>query len=216
MSVMSRYAPFIVPGLWIIGGALVGFVFDRVVLPRVQTSRLFKEHYWLGIAIGAIRAGVIILCTVAGIYIAILSSHMEPRVQDALDKVLSVLLLAWATFVAAKLAGGAVGHFGRGVDKQVLSASLFSTIVQAAVITLGALIVLSSLGVAITPLLTAFGVGGLAVALALKRYTEQSSLGHSDHRVASDSTRRLRQDRELLRRLRRGHQLAQHDDSRNA
>lgn len=168
MIVISRYAPFIVPVLWIIGGALLGFALDRVVLARVQASRLFKEYYWLGIAIGAIRAGLVILCTVAGIYIAMLSSHMDARVEDALDKVLSVLLLAWATFVAAKLVGGAVGHYGRGVDKQVLSASLFGTIAQVAVITLGALIVLSSLGVAITPLLTAFGVGGLAVALALK------------------------------------------------
>ncbi|MGB8964964.1 MAG: mechanosensitive ion channel family protein [Candidatus Cybelea sp.] len=168
MAFLARYAPFIIPALWTIGGALAGFVLDRVVLARVQTSALFKQHYWLGIAIGAGRAGVIILCTVAGIYIAMLSSHMDPRVEESLDKVLLVLILAWATFVAAKLAGGAVAHFGRGADKQVISASLFSTIAQVAVIVMGGLIVLSSLGVAITPLLTALGVGGLAVALALK------------------------------------------------
>jgi small-conductance mechanosensitive channel len=168
MRVLATYAPFLIPAIWIIGGVIAGFVLDRVVLARLQSSDLFKKHYWLGIAIGAIRAGVIILCAVAGIYLAILSSHLDPRIEEPLEKVLSVLLLAWATFVAARLAGGAIDYYGRGAEKQVLSASLFSTIAQVLVIVMGALIVLSSLGVAITPLLGALGVGGLAVALALK------------------------------------------------
>lgn len=160
--------PYIIPAIWIIGGVIAGFVLDRIVLARLQTSSFFAKHYWLNIVLGAARAGAIILCTVIGIYLALLSSHLDPRIEEALDKVLSILLLAWATFFAARLAGGAVSHFGHGHEKQVLSPSLFATIAQVAVFVMGALIVLSSLGIQITPLLTALGVGGLAVALALK------------------------------------------------
>jgi small-conductance mechanosensitive channel len=48
------------------------------------------------------------------------------------------------------------------------SATIFVNITWVLVLALGALIVLNSVGVSITPLLTALGVGGLAVALALQ------------------------------------------------
>lgn len=78
------------------------------------------------------------------------------------------MVLASATYVAARFAAGAVTYHGRGVGRRLLSASLFASVAQGIAIAFGALIVLSSLGIAITPLLTALGVGGLAVALALK------------------------------------------------
>lgn len=79
-----------------------------------------------------------------------------------------ILVLGSATMVAARFTAGAVGRYGRGVEKRVLSASLFSSVAQTIVVIFGVLIILNSLGIAITPLLTALGVGGLAVALALK------------------------------------------------
>ena len=45
---------------------------------------------------------------------------------------------------------------------------LFRTAVRAVVLSIGLLVLLDSLGIQITPLLTALGVGGLAVALALQ------------------------------------------------
>jgi small-conductance mechanosensitive channel len=48
------------------------------------------------------------------------------------------------------------------------SASIFVNIVRAAVVAIGVLVLLQTLGVSIAPLLTALGVGGLAVALALQ------------------------------------------------
>jgi small-conductance mechanosensitive channel len=79
-----------------------------------------------------------------------------------------VLVLASITFVAARFAASAVSHYGGGVEKRLLSASLFASIAQITVTVFGVLIILNSLGIAITPLITALGVGGLAIALALK------------------------------------------------
>ena len=58
---------------------------------------------------------------------------------------------------------GALSHSGTSS-----SATIFVNITRVVVLTVGLLILLDSLGVAIAPLLTALGVGGLAVALALQ------------------------------------------------
>ena len=59
-----------------------------------------------------------------------------------------------------------VTHYGGGVEKRLFSASLFASIAQIIVITFGGLIILNSLCIAITPPITALGVGGLAIARA--------------------------------------------------
>ena len=61
------------------------------------------------------------------------------------------------------------GHLSRqGRGPEILSPTIVTNFTQLLVFLVGALIVLESLGIAITPILTAFGVGGLAVALALQ------------------------------------------------
>lgn len=84
----------------------------------------------------------------------------------AQEAVFVIVLLA-ITLIAARFAGRVVR--GRaGGNGRVLSASLLGSIVQALVVTIGLLIILESFGIAIEPLLTALGIGGLAVALALQ------------------------------------------------
>jgi small-conductance mechanosensitive channel len=54
------------------------------------------------------------------------------------------------------------------IPKLFPSASLIVTVLRITVIAVGFLVILGSFGVSITPILTALGVGGLAVALALR------------------------------------------------
>lgn len=77
---------------------------------------------------------------------------------------LAVLVL---TVVVARIGARWVHSLGRRTQHRIFSLSLYATLVQIAVLVIGVLTVLSSLGVEIAPLLTALGVGGLAVALAL-------------------------------------------------
>jgi small-conductance mechanosensitive channel len=97
-----------------------------------------------------------------------LSSNLQPRYYHDLGHVLLTVIVAVVTIAVAKVAGeavhaAAVSHAGTSG-----SATIFVSITRVAVWTIGALILLDSLGVAVSPLLTALGVGGLAVALALQ------------------------------------------------
>jgi small-conductance mechanosensitive channel len=61
-----------------------------------------------------------------------------------------------------------VNSYSSSVKGLVPSSSIFSNITRIIVMLLGILVALQSLGISITPIITALGVGGLAVALALQ------------------------------------------------
>jgi len=80
-----------------------------------------------------------------------------------LGAVVLVLTFGTASMVADLVRAGALSRSGTSG-----SATIFVNIARIVVILIGALVLLDSLGIAVTPLLTALGVGGLAVALALQ------------------------------------------------
>jgi small-conductance mechanosensitive channel len=67
-----------------------------------------------------------------------------------------------------KLSRNLVRHYGAQVPGALPVSTLSETLTQLAVLILGALAILNQLGFSITPILTALGVGGIAVALALQ------------------------------------------------
>jgi small-conductance mechanosensitive channel len=161
------YVPWLFALAWFVGGVVAGWLIDRLVLARISAARGVARSYWLELFITSLRAGVVLWCAIGGIYIALHTSILSASVKQLLDQVLLIMWLASLTFVAARMAAGGVTYYGRS-GKSLLSASLFASVAQWTVVILGSLVILSSLGIRITPILTALGVGGLAVALALK------------------------------------------------
>jgi small-conductance mechanosensitive channel len=72
------------------------------------------------------------------------------------------------TFAAAALGSSLLGHYGERADATLIGTSLSQNILRLVLLSMGGLLVLSNLGISITPLITALGVGSLAVALALQ------------------------------------------------
>ncbi len=165
---ITAYVPLALALIWVVIGVVAGYVVDRVVLRRLAESHAAHQNFWLGVSLDAVRGIAILWGTAAGLYAAAETVNLNSRLDFLIGRILLIIVLGSATVVAARFTAGAVTRYGRGVEKRVLSASLFSSVAQTIVVTFGVLIILNSLGIAITPLLTALGVGGLAVALALK------------------------------------------------
>ena len=103
-----------------------------------------------------------------GFYVALGTSTLPPRFVDYGLKGIYVVIVVSITFVVAGIASTL---FQRAIEKSaanVPSTGLSRAIINAVILALGFLIILNGLGISITPLLTALGVGGLAVALALQ------------------------------------------------
>jgi small-conductance mechanosensitive channel len=158
---------------WIMAGAYVAAGVIGALALRGLLTRLYRKTErtrWRGsdIVVAFLRLvapwclGV--GCAWAAVLTLPLRSTYGYDVGHALLAVIVVVIsLGGANVAGAAVHAGASSHAGTSA-----SASIFVSITRVVVWTIGGLVLLNSLGVAITPLLTALGVGGLAVALALQ------------------------------------------------
>ncbi|WP_067488601.1 mechanosensitive ion channel family protein [Actinomadura hibisca] len=91
--------------------------------------------------------------------------------HDALNytrKVLTAITIIIVSLALARLIAGIVTSVAMARQGVAANVTIFANITRVLVLGIGLLVMLQSLGVSITPLLGALGVGGLAVALALQ------------------------------------------------
>jgi small-conductance mechanosensitive channel len=153
---------------FILGGFVIGIIVEKVILARLR--KFAKRTSWEGdeIVINSIKGIAILWLGLAGIYLAFSNLPLKPIIGDVMEKVLLVVVLLSATIVLSKIVVGFIGLHGKKTAGGLPSASLFTNITRGVIFAIGLLIILQSLGISITPLITALGVGGLAVALALQ------------------------------------------------
>jgi small-conductance mechanosensitive channel len=158
---------------WIVAAAylaagVIGFLVLRGLFVRLQ--RKMEQAHWRGsdIVVAFLRLVTPWCLGVGCAWGAVLALPLRSAYRYDLDHALLAVIVVVVSVGCAKVAGvavhaGATSHAGTSG-----SATIFVSITRVVVWTIGGLVLLNSLGVAITPLLTALGVGGLAVALALQ------------------------------------------------
>ncbi len=159
---------FILPVSLIVGGFIVGFVLERIILGRLKKAT--AKTKWIGddLLVKAPRGLTTLIFGFIGIYAAVEVFPFEESVRGLVGKALSVILILLGTVVVSRVAAGLVTMYTSREDGVLPTTSIFVNIARALVLVLGVVIILQALGVSITPILTALGVGGLAVALALQ------------------------------------------------
>ena len=120
------------------------------------------------IILATIRHPSIYWSIAIGLYVAVGLSSFPPKVADYTLKALYILIIFSATLALANLISRLIQYAIESRELPLPATGLSMTVIKAVVLTIGILIILSSLGISITPLITALGVGGLAVALALQ------------------------------------------------
>jgi small-conductance mechanosensitive channel len=125
---------------------------------------------WSGdeVIFGLLRDLAVPLLTIAGIWVAVAELPLRPRWNDLAFGVLSAALILVATLIVARLAAEGIRATMLRRTGGGSTASIFVNITRLAILLLGSLLLLDNLGVSIAPLITALGVGGLAIALALQ------------------------------------------------
>ena len=116
----------------------------------------------------ALRGPTHIWNFILAIHFAIQSSSLPHRFTERAPEVLQVLFIASLTMMFMRIAGDMVRNFGDQIPGAVPVTTLSQNLAQLVVLILGILVGLRVIGIEVTPILTALGVGGLAVALALQ------------------------------------------------
>lgn len=158
--------PKIVAGLIFVSSAVIGLFMEKVVLHHL--AKVARHTQWEGdeIVIASLKGLTLYSFLLGGLYGATLRLPLGERMGVITDKLILVFFLLLMTVVMMRLATGFVSHYA---GKAVFPASsLFVNLAKILAFSLGMLIILQSVGISITPILTALGVGGIAVALALQ------------------------------------------------
>jgi small-conductance mechanosensitive channel len=164
----SHSLQLLVPAFILAMTLMVGFLARRLLFSTLTRWAEKNTGQIDDIVIRAIKGPFMIWVLMLAIHLAAQVSPLPDRISGLLAKILLFLLVASLTAVASKIASEIVRVYGSRVHGALPVTSLTQNLAQLAVIVIGLLILLNSLGISITPLLTALGVGGLAIALGLQ------------------------------------------------
>lgn len=156
------------PLLIVLFSFLLGILFERRVIKNIK--KLASKTHWRydKIIINSIQGFSILWFSLGGIAVASYIYPIPLTIQILINKVLIATFLGSATIVISRLLVGLLKAYT--TDEQGISplTSLFEFITKIVIYSLGVLIILQSIGIQITPLLTALGVGGVSIGLALQ------------------------------------------------
>jgi small-conductance mechanosensitive channel len=126
-----------------------GTRFDEIVVKSLKTPSI----YW---------------CLAIGLFIGAEISELPKKYVFYFSKTIHIIVILSITLAIANLAGKIFRNYVQKANLPIPTTGLANGILRWTVMIIGFLIVLGVLGISITPLITALGVGGLAVALALQ------------------------------------------------
>lgn len=158
----------ITPTAIIVGSILVGLFFRKVVIGYL--ARLAGRTKWKfdDVVIASVRSSVILWALALGLYIVIQTQGLSKEVAHLSSKALGVLVIFSVTVVVSNIGTEIIEYYKSVVTGLASATSLLKNIVRVTVYSIGVLIILDNLHISITPLITALGVGGLAIGLGLQ------------------------------------------------
>jgi small-conductance mechanosensitive channel len=168
LSKMIADFPWIIPILFVAGGLACGVVAETIVFRRLRALAARTKCDVDDVIAESLRRMPFAWFTLAGVYGAVRSGEMSPGAVGTAEKAIVVLAILTVTIVLARMARGFIDSYGKRAEGAFFANTIFSNITRILVFIIGLLVILQTLGISIAPILTALGVGGLAVALALQ------------------------------------------------
>jgi len=116
----------------------------------------------------ALRGPTLIWCLILALHFGMQSSELPARLTRVGAEILLVLWAGSMTLMCVRLVGDLVRLYGDQIPGALPVTTLSQNLAQISVAITGVLLLLWHFGLSPAPILTALGVGGLAVALALQ------------------------------------------------
>jgi len=156
--------PLLVLAFFLLLGVILRFLVSKYLLAWAKKTRI----KWDDVLIENLKRWVPFWTFIMGLYIALDMWGIAVAQTTFTGKLLLTALVLTITVAAANIFSTALSILAEKEDGALAVSSLTKNITRIMIFLMGALIILRSLGISITPILGTLGVGGLAVALALQ------------------------------------------------
>jgi small-conductance mechanosensitive channel len=158
----------VLPACLLLATLAAGYVLKRLLFRALKRWARRTSSSVDVVLTRSISGPIMIWSLMLGIYFATEALDLPERSTRLIEHTLLILTILSLTLMASRLAGNLIRHYGSRVPGATPVTTLTQNLAQLFIVLVGILILLRHFGVSITPILTAFGVGGLAVALALQ------------------------------------------------
>ena len=161
---MQLLLPLAILGLTLAAGLVLKSIVFRILRGWVARSKSHIANTIMQALDGPFMIWVLIL----GVHLASQSSELPARWTSRISQILLILWIISLAIMASRLVGNLIRYYGTGIPGALPVTTLTQNLAQLGVTILALLVLMNLLGIPIAPILTALGVGGLAVALALQ------------------------------------------------
>lgn len=145
-----------------------GLLFDQLIASLIRNYAR-KHSSKVGYAFAKAFHGLISwMAGLAGFWIAFFKTPLSSKINRDLSVYLKLATVVILTLFFARIASHLVRVYSNREDTTMPSSSIFPNLTRAIIVVIGFALSLSVLGISLAPILTALGVGGLAVGLALQ------------------------------------------------
>ena len=157
-----------IPAIIVFIGIVLGMIFKQVVHTRLKKAALTSEWEGDDIILHAVESQIVLWFFWAALSLALRDVEIAEPFGLYVSNFLIIILMASITHAAAKLIVGLLNLWSKKQGGGFPSTIMFTNFVWITVYSIGLLVILDALDISIAPMLTALGIGGLAVSLALK------------------------------------------------
>lgn len=169
MPILGAWSPWVTSlfqtVITVASAYLAGHLFNALVVRRLAQAAARTREAWDDIVVAELKRRIPFWSLLIGAQISL--QHWA-IVHPLAARVLPALGVASVTLATAAVATRLVVIYGPRASPGLPVSGLTHTLVRIVITLLGVLVIIRSFGYDITPMLTALGVGGLAVALALQ------------------------------------------------
>jgi small-conductance mechanosensitive channel len=146
----------------------VGYLITAYVSARLARFADRTRVTWDDIVLAQLRRRIPFWSLLVGVWLALEHWPLQPPTRLLITRAVAALVWASVTLALASITTRLVAAYAAAATPAVPVSGLTLNVIRLVITLLGALVMIRALGQDITPMLTALGVGGLAVALALQ------------------------------------------------
>lgn len=168
LDVKALVELLLVPTCIVLGALTVGIITDRLIRRYINHHLAVDESTWKYVFIRSMHGVPIFFSFIIGLYWAIDAVEISPTLTKMLSYLLFTSNVITITRVLARTVDGVVTMYFERSNKDLPKTTLLNNILIGVIYVMGVLVILQYYGISIAPILTAAGVGGMAVALALQ------------------------------------------------
>ena len=159
---------YIIPlSTFLLSNAL-GIIISRMLFARLLLILSDIAGSYYEVITQSLKGVPVVLGALFGSYAAVNLISLDSYWLLLLEKVTVVVGVLTMTVMTARILSGVIKVYDGKANGIFPSASILANLAEVSIYSVGFLMILQNFGFSITPILTALGVGGLAVALALQ------------------------------------------------